>query len=61
MGATYSAHKKREKIINELRFNGHSCIKITNNYPIEFTWCENDRCIENMRMTQSFMIYPEDY
>lgn len=52
MGASYRKQKEREKIIFNLKINGHTCIKIINTYPIQFTWCEYDRCRSNMRIKQ---------
>lgn len=59
MGESYSTNKKREKFINKLQCDGHSCVKIMNSYPIEYTWCGKDRCIANMRTTESFILWPK--
>lgn len=31
--------------IEDLKRNGHTCIKITHNFPTKFTWCNNKTCI----------------
>lgn len=46
-GSLISRQLQEEQIVNELRNQGHTCIKIMETFPSRHKWCEHNPCIES--------------